>query len=247
MVSGHGSSGFTLIELLVVIAIIAILAAILFPVFSQAREKARQATCLSNMRQSGNAITMYAQDYDEMLPGTGCSACGAYKDAMMMPHSKVYPYVRNADLFQCPSAVGFGSLQVVEGVDDYGRRAGHQGFWWYLADFIGKYVGIGWNDQGNYRPISTIQQPALFVCFIDASFGLSCGVRRGAYANACAAACTPSLRVPQNARHLGGEVLNFADGHAKWYNAQYLWANRGDFVWGALGMTRDQYPAGCRD
>src|SRR5262249_4483117 len=61
--------GFTLIELLVVIAIIAILAAILFPVFAQAREKARQATCLSNCKQIGLASNMYVQDYDETFPG----------------------------------------------------------------------------------------------------------------------------------------------------------------------------------
>ena len=60
--------GFTLIELLVVIAIIAILDAILFPVFAQAREKARQASCLSNSKQQGTAVMMYAQDYDETLP-----------------------------------------------------------------------------------------------------------------------------------------------------------------------------------
>src|SRR5881296_1738464 len=61
-------AGFTLIELLVVIAIIAILAAILFPVFAQAREKARQTACLSNEKQMGTAVQMYAQDYDEGLP-----------------------------------------------------------------------------------------------------------------------------------------------------------------------------------
>src|SRR2546429_2857048 len=63
-----GRPGFTLIELLVVIAIIAILAAILFPVFAQAREKARQTSCLSNMKQLSTALIMYVQDYDETLP-----------------------------------------------------------------------------------------------------------------------------------------------------------------------------------
>src|SRR5256885_5437199 len=62
---------FTLIELLIVIAIIAILAAILFPVFAQAREKARQATCQSNLKQIGSAFAMYVQDYDECFPNTG--------------------------------------------------------------------------------------------------------------------------------------------------------------------------------
>ncbi len=60
--------GFTLIELLVVIAIIAILAAIIFPVFAKAREKARQTTCVNNLKQIGNGIMMYTQDYDEMFP-----------------------------------------------------------------------------------------------------------------------------------------------------------------------------------
>src|SRR4029079_6406619 len=64
----HRQRGFTLIELLVVIAIIAILAAILFPVFAQAREQARKTSCTSNMRQIGLALNMYVQDYDEMLP-----------------------------------------------------------------------------------------------------------------------------------------------------------------------------------
>src|SRR5437588_9207291 len=70
------SRGFTLIELLVVIAIIAILAAILFPVFAQARAKARQTSCLSNMKQIGMALYMYIQDYDETLPGNDTNAEG---------------------------------------------------------------------------------------------------------------------------------------------------------------------------
>lgn len=108
---------FTLIELLVVIAIIAILAAILFPVFAQAREKARQISCLSNLKQLGTAITLYVQDYDEMYPHAdyklpaGSSsplnpaASGTY--ALRVNHYKweawLLPYIRNVQVMQCPS------------------------------------------------------------------------------------------------------------------------------------------------
>ncbi|MCS6777123.1 MAG: prepilin-type N-terminal cleavage/methylation domain-containing protein [Chloroherpetonaceae bacterium] len=93
-------SGFTLIELLIVIAIIAILAAILFPVFAQAREKARQASCLSNTRQYATATLMYVQDYDEAFPFS------SYPGEMMCVATfywAVAPYVRNGEIMQCPS------------------------------------------------------------------------------------------------------------------------------------------------
>src|SRR5947207_1777505 len=77
----HRRPGFTLIELLVVIAIIAILAAILFPVFAQAREKARQTTCLSNLRQMGWGLQMYGQDYDERMPPGGYSGINDFGNA----------------------------------------------------------------------------------------------------------------------------------------------------------------------
>src|SRR5438067_11852209 len=108
---------FTLIELLVVIAIIAILAAILFPVFAQAREKARQAACLSNSKQIGLGIAMYTQDYDEMLPMGGRGLTDA-ENAMKVPppdrwHGWILPYIKNgadslgragyAGVFICPS------------------------------------------------------------------------------------------------------------------------------------------------
>src|SRR6266436_10340014 len=94
---------FTLIELLVVIAIIAILAAILFPVFAQARAKARQAACLSNEKQIGTSITMYAQDYDEVLP-----ACNSWGLAWTPSVKERYiqqltaPYVKNETIWYCP-------------------------------------------------------------------------------------------------------------------------------------------------
>src|SRR6476619_1127390 len=93
-------AAFTLIELLVVIAIIAILAAILFPVFAMAREKARMSACLSNMRQIGTGMMMYAQDYDETLPHIRFSCkvghCYIWKNALR-------PYLKSLEILACPS------------------------------------------------------------------------------------------------------------------------------------------------
>src|SRR5579883_1901400 len=92
---------FTLIELLVVIAIIALLAAILFPVFAKAREKARQASCLSNEKQIGLGILQYVQDYNEQFP-----CCVEYYNT---PYAgvygwggEIYPYVKSNAVFSCP-------------------------------------------------------------------------------------------------------------------------------------------------
>lgn len=94
--------GFTLIELLVVIAIIAILAAILFPVFAKAREAARKTACLNNGKQIGTGVMMYVQDYDEMYP---TADFGGYV-------AQVQPYVKNIDLWRCPSKSGAYQVRV---------------------------------------------------------------------------------------------------------------------------------------
>ena len=100
----HKRRGFTLIELLVVIAIIAILAAILFPVFAKAREAARGTSCRSNLKQIGTALMMYTQDYDETYPnrrfGTAARPTG---DDVNSWRTVIQPYVKNNQLFTCPS------------------------------------------------------------------------------------------------------------------------------------------------
>ena len=119
MLRNRERRGFTLIELLVVIAIIAILAAILFPVFAQAREKARQATCQSNLKQISAGFIMYTNDYDEQMPPWTGNHCGVYTGGAFalqyMYPNLVSPYIKNGvdpatgglgGVWACPSAKG---------------------------------------------------------------------------------------------------------------------------------------------
>jgi len=121
-------SGFTLIELLVVIAIIAILAAILFPVFAQAREKARQASCMSNVKQNGLGLLMYTQDYDGMMClNETVDGAGIWHGWMDLTK----PYTKNKDIWWCPDMAKPSTSSAWQGWfggdEEYADWASHYG------------------------------------------------------------------------------------------------------------------------
>ncbi len=133
-------TGFTLIELLVVIAIIAILAAILFPVFAKAREKARQSSCQSNVKQLGLAFQQYTQDYDEKWPAMYWS--GAWQPAASgYWGGEIAPYIKNTQIFKCPSK----------------------------TDTTCSYIYNGWLGPQAGRADADITEPARFVVIADST------------------------------------------------------------------------------
>jgi len=162
----NARSAFTLIELLVVIAIIAILAAILFPVFAQAREKARQAACLSNTRQLALGVMQYAQDYDETLPVAGVNAQlrGRWQ-------GQIYPYVKNADVFTCPNAASNRWVPPAAGQLGTNDRGGYGWNFALFADGTGQ-------PNTNVAPgfaLGSIAKPAETIIIGDTGFDSNTG------------------------------------------------------------------------
>jgi len=205
--------GFTLIELLVVIAIIAILAAILFPVFARARENARRASCQSNVKQIALGVFMYAQDYDEKLPmykvntftnATSTSVPAGWVDALQ-------PYLKSTQIFQCPSETNPPSNSGVNATDVI---SGEYSDYWINGDAAGKADAI-------------FDAPAVTVLIGDgagsttatteADTGGFVGSARY-FTDGDGTACTTNglATFGGASRHLDGANIAFADGHVKW-------------------------------
>lgn len=208
--------GFTLIELLVVIAIIAILASILFPVFSRAREKARQTACLSNIKQLGLGATMYASDYDDQMPTNvhDINGSGSQDSGDMTWRTMVLPYVKNTQIFLCPTDKNPGT-PIFTGGMDYGQKSGY-------AQNV-HHWGTGSATPPYGRDMNLAQDPAsvVFLCESDGSESLgqesdTHGWVPGKSSYACLY------------RHNDGANYAFVDGHAKWMKPTAICKSSGD-------------------
>lgn len=210
-------SGFTLIELLVVIAIIGLLAAIIFPVFSRARESARRTTCKSNLKQIGLAFAQYTQDHDERYPlNTSCppwapdcaSATPSTPDRPILWYHALDAYTKSIELFNCPT---FNKERQ--------RTAPSTGKWFYNPA-----TSYGWNVYSEdgvteitpFRGahMATVADAAGTVLVGDANlYYRMAGYHDEVYINNSAGIAR---------RHFNGANILWADGHVKWDNADKL-------------------------
>jgi prepilin-type N-terminal cleavage/methylation domain-containing protein/prepilin-type processing-associated H-X9-DG protein len=186
--TARGRTGFTLIELLVVIAIIAILAAILFPVFARARENARRSSCSSNLKQIALGVFQYTQDYDEKFPIRYSTATSYYLNGWA---AAVQPYVKSAQLFQCPSEPTAPGTFDSDNATDYAYNA-----------------NLGQIDAA--ISLAAVNFPSVTVMNFDY---VSRSVEAGDY-DAYGYGAAPTIR------HLDGANYSFVDGHVKWYRPE---------------------------
>ena len=194
--------GFTLIELLVVIAIIAILAAILFPVFARARDKAQQSACLSNVKQLTNALLMYCQDYDQTAP----FARGFYLGGVMYyPWMEtIEPYVKNDQVFICPMMKQYKN----------GNKFGYS----YCVG-MGAYHDYGAHSAAPYNGIllAGVTWPAETVWILDANIDDATAPALNLQHYTQESRTHPGRKYFWPEAHNDGRNIGFVDGHAKWY------------------------------
>ena len=206
----NNNSAFTLIELLVVIAIIAILAAILFPVFARARENARRSSCQSNLKQIGLGILQYAQDYDEKYP-TGADS------ASLSWQQKTQPYLKSAQIFVCPSNTNSEQIAstATQGYPDI--KTSYAASNNPLDDFSSLSatgIGIISGDANKPVPLSLIQDSARVIAVVETTArNPSLSVKDNA--NYAVAIDNTNRRGYLFAGHLGTGNYLFADGHVK--------------------------------
>jgi prepilin-type N-terminal cleavage/methylation domain-containing protein/prepilin-type processing-associated H-X9-DG protein len=246
-------SGFTLIELLVVIAIIAILAAILFPVFAQAREQARKTSCLNNMKQLSLGYLMYVQDNDEIFPkrdnGDGdASLAGDLRDPVPGDsNGLVYPYYKNFGILTCPDdteRAQYVDPNLITPVDVamtpywsgvyYGWKAA-----WGWGQTYG-YNGLQGGGNGQYpsqgvdlRPLAAINHPSntiLLAHSLGPGVGTACG-QSATWGQGWFIQWQPDCNAPNDffapitSIHNGGAPTAFCDGHVKFVRQSVAHAN----------------------
>jgi prepilin-type N-terminal cleavage/methylation domain-containing protein/prepilin-type processing-associated H-X9-DG protein len=198
--------GFTLIELLVVIAIIAILAAILFPVFARAREKARQTSCLNNQKQIALAWHMYVQDYDEAVPDyyfkytLPADSPYGYPGGWARALDVLMPYIKNNEVRFCPS-------------DNYRLR--YRMNYGYNYNYLGQWPGA---SRGAAK-LGDIDRPSETLCFGESAAGYDV-----IYPPTASLESLWSTRQSFD-RHNQGVNYSFCDGHAKWISRSEMFGN----------------------
>jgi len=229
--------GFTLIELLVVIAIIAILGAILFPVFGKARDKARQANCVSNLKQWGLAISMYTQDYDECLPLLNLASPGGISKQSVILLLDELGYAKIRPLHE-------GGLHICPGIPVEKRYKGTDGVWGNYRSGYWYNEGLGYRGSNGaviaspvkgFTHMSDIIKPSVVVFMADYSFTRAALTTGSGAATTYASGTVLHIATPQGGSedgpHNGGYDILFADGSVRWMKSAafaYLRAREGN-------------------
>jgi prepilin-type N-terminal cleavage/methylation domain-containing protein len=231
--TGDARRAFTLIELLVVIAIIAILAAILFPVFAQAREAARKITCISNTREIGLALQMYAADYDDTVVPNNNQVTGSASSTWRSWPDFLQPYIKNDQIFICPSSHKNGSAPTDQ-IRTYGGR-------WVSYVINNYYFNDSTLGEIFEKANNNGRQPSLLASIEDVVGTVFCADGGDADGNTGSSGTAQVANVnPQKlnmndspptfttgqgdfiARHQAGLCVTFFDSHSKWLKIEQL-------------------------